>query len=69
MQWALSAVVRGNGLAESTVAGWLTHSDAILVIGKVSYSWADENLQILSSNPAILVEISTRITEFSERIQ
>ena len=36
MQWALSAVVRGNGLAESTVAGWLTHSDAILVIWKVS---------------------------------
>ena len=36
MQWALSAVVRGNGLAESTVAGWLTHSDAILVIVKVS---------------------------------
>ena len=36
MQWALSTVVWGNGLAESTVAGWLTHSDAILVIGKVS---------------------------------
>ena len=34
-----------------------------------TYSWADENLQILSSNTAILVEISTRITEFSERIQ
>ena len=34
-----------------------------------AYSWADENLQILSSNTAILVEISTRITEFEERIK
>ena len=32
----------------------------------LSYSWADENLQILSSNTVILVEIS-RITEFSPR--
>ena len=32
-----------------------------------AYSWADENLQILSLNTAILVKISTRITEFSPR--
>ena len=32
-----------------------------------AYSWADENLQILSSNTVILVEISTGITEFSPR--
>ena len=32
-----------------------------------AYSWADENLQILSSNTVFLVEISTRITEFSPR--
>ena len=33
-----------------------------------SYSWADENSQILSSNSVILVEISTRIAGFEERI-
>ena len=32
-------------------------------VGLTRFYW------ILSSNPAILVEISTRITEFSERIQ
>ena len=51
-------------LARSLWAFWVSPQAYVSdTVGLTRFYW------ILSSNPAILVEISTRITEFEERIQ
>ena len=65
--WATSATSRETTAPTNAAGAQRTFRKNECWHQAQAYSWADENLQILSSNTAILVKISTRITEFSPR--